>query len=142
MTLPKCFETKERLNGDDFGLEDDDELFCYIGPKQVTDLLNIAAATGVNLNAFDIEQLKTGKPTTLVGFTWIVGNRSVKDDNGDRLCPVWSKNNILGGLWQDVEGRMWTDTSANNTPYAQVEAYLDVVRAEDDGVHVITCVEN
>lgn len=142
MTLAKLMGGKERLNGDDFGLEDDDEMYCSITPKQVTDLLNIAAATGASLNQFDIDQLKSGKPTTLIGFTWIVTNRSLLDANGDRLCPMWSKNNILGGIWQEVNGRMWNDTGANDTPYVQVDAYADYVRAEDDGVQVITCVES
>lgn len=142
LTLAKLIAAKERLNLDDFGMEDEDEMFCAITPKQVTDLLNIAAATGTALNQFDIDQLKTGKPTTLVGVTWIVTNRSILDGNGDRLCPMWTKNNIVAGLWQDVSGRMWNDTAANNTPYAQVDAYVDVVRVEDGGVQVIACVES
>lgn len=142
LTLAKLIASKERLNIDNFGMEDDDEMFCAITPKQVTDLLKIAAATGTSLNQFDIDQLKTGKPTTLLGVTWIVTNRSIRDGNGDRLCPMWSKNNIIGGVWQDVTGAMWPDGSANNTPYAQVDGYLDVVRVEDDGVQVIACVES
>lgn len=141
LTLAKLIGSKERLNIDDFGMEDDDELFCAITPKQVTDLLNIAAATGANLNQFDIDQLKTGKPTTLVGITWIVTNRTYKTEAGIRWCPIWSKKNIIMGVWQDIKGDIWEDTSANKTPYGRVNAFVDVVRIEDEGVHVIECAE-
>lgn len=142
LTLDKLIAAKERLAIDDFGLEDDDEMFKAISPKQVTNLLAIASATGTNLNQFDIDQLKTGKPTTLVGITWIVTNRLPLDSNGDRLCPMWAKNNIVAGVWQDVTGWMENDPHAKNTPYAHVGAYVDVCRVEDNGVHVTRCVES
>lgn len=141
LTLAKIKTTKERLNGDDFGLEDDDETFWAISPKQVTDLLDIADGDGTSLNAFQQLQLQTGKPTTLLGYTWLVTNRLPVDGNGDRMSPVWTKNNILGGIWQNTLGRMWNDTSMKNTPYAHVGAYADYVRAEDDGVQIVACVE-
>ena len=142
LSLGKLKNSKERLNSDDFGLEDDDETFCAISPKQVTDLLDIADGDGTSLNAFQQLQLQSGKPTSLLGLTWIVTNRLPLDGNGDRMCPIWTKANILAGIWQDTLGRMWNDTSAKNTPYAHVGAYVDVVRAEDLGVHVIPCVES
>lgn len=141
LTLGKIKSTKERLNGDDFGLEDDDETFWAISPKQVTNLLDIADGDGASLNAFQQLQLQTGKPTTLLGYTWIVTNRLPLDGNGDRMCPIWTKNNILGGVWRDTRGRMWNDTSADDTPYAVVDNLSDYVRAEDDGVQIVACVE-
>lgn len=141
LTLAKLIAAKERLNTDDFGMEDDDELFCAITPKQVTNLLNIAAATGAALNQFDIDQLKTGKPTTLVGITWIVTNRAYKTTGNVRWCPIWSKRNILMGVWQDIKGDLWEDTGANKTPYGRVNAFVDVARIEDEGVQVIECQE-
>lgn len=141
LTLEKLMEATERLKTDDFGLEDDDELFCAITPKQVTDLLNIAAATGTHLNQFELDQIRSGKPTTLVGVNWIVTNRVYKDKSDDRWCPIWSKNNIVMGVWQDIEGRIWPDSHRRNTPYCDVSARVDVVRVEDRGVHVIKCRE-
>lgn len=141
LTLPKLIAAKERLNIDDFGIEDDDELFCAITPKQVTNLLNIAAATGVSLNQFDIDQMKTGKPTTLVGITWIVTNRAYKTAANVRWCPIWSKKNVLMGVWQDIKGDIWEDTGSNKTPYGRVNAFVDAVRVEDEGVQVIECQE-
>lgn len=141
LTLDKLIETKEALALADFGIEDDDELFCAITPRQVTDLLNIAAATDTALNAFDLQQLRTGKPTTLMGMTWIVTNRLPKTST-TRHCPVWSKKNIVLGVWQDLTGAVWQDGHADNTPYASVRARVDCVRVQDGGVRIIDCVES
>lgn len=140
LSLDKLIAAVEKLNLADFGLEDNmDELFCAITPKQKTDLLNIAAASKVNLNAFQIQQLETGKPTTLMGITWIFTNRlPLKSGTADiRLNPVWAKSNIIEAEWQAVKGEMWNDTAAKNLPYAYVSSYTDVVRAQDKGVVVI-----
>lgn len=142
LTIDKLRLTKLTLNKADFGLEDDDETYCAITPEQVDDLLGIAQASSVPLNAFAIEQLRNGKPTPLMGYTWKVTNRLPLNAAGTaRLCPVWTKNNIQVGIWQDVKGEMWNDTSAKNKPYAYVSAYIDAVRVEDKGVIAIECVE-
>lgn len=131
----------EAMELEDFGLETEDEIFCMISPKQKTDLLNLALATKTQLNQFDLKQIETGKPTTLLGITWLFSNRLPVDANGYRLCPLWSKANIVCGMWQDVQGRMWNDPSAKNLPYIYVDAYPDATRIEDGGVRVIRCQE-
>lgn len=141
LTLGKLLEAKERLNRDEFGLEDEDQLFCGITPKQVTNLLQLADGDGLSLNVFQQMQLASGKPTSLLGFTWVVTNRLPLDAAGNRWCPIWSKLNIVEGVWQDVEGDMFNDTHADNTPYCKVQAFVDCVRVEDLGVHVLPCVE-
>lgn len=140
LTLDKIKEAKERLTKDEFGLEDDDPLYCAITPKQVTDLLNLADGDGTALNAFQQMQLQSGKPTPLLGLNWIVTNR-LPLVGGDRYCPIWSKKNIIMGVWQDIQGEMYNDTHADNQPYARVQAFVDSVRVQDRGVHVIICNE-
>lgn len=127
------------LNNSDFGLEDDDPLFCAISPTQKDNLIAIAQASTTPLNAFNIEQLKTGKPTSLMGITWITTNRVPKDAAGAWLCPVWSKNNIVEGVWEEINGDIWNDTNADNKPYVRVRTRRDVVRLQDKGVVAITC---
>jgi len=141
LTLTKLKDTVKALNLDDFGIEDDDPLYAAITPHQKDDLLDIVAATGATLNAFGIEQLMKGKPTMLMGINWVMTNRLPKNAAGHWLIPVWSKKNIVRGIWQDVQGDMWNDTSAKNKPYAYVSAYVDCTRIEDKGVRVIECVE-
>jgi len=142
LTLDKLRAVKKKLRKDEFGMEDDDPFYAAITPDQEDDLLGIAAATGVNLNAFSLEQLRTGKPTQLMGFEWIMTNRLPTDTSGNRLIPVWSKKNIVLGFWQDVQGSIWNDTHAKNLPYYYTSAYADCVRIEDKGVRVIRCVES
>ena len=139
MTVAKCILAVQTLNEADFGLEDDgDQLFCLLPPKGKADLLTIAAASATPLNAFEIQQIKDGKPTTLMGITWIFSNRVPKDASGNWQCPVWAKSNIVEGVWQDIEGDIWNDTSADNKPYCRVRTRADVVRLQDKGVIVIS----
>lgn len=140
LTISKLLGAKERLNSDEFGLDDDDPLYCAISPKQVTDLLQIADGDGASLNAFEQRQLIAGRPTSLLGLTWIVTNRLPKDGSGNWQCPIWSKANIVAGIWQDVQGDLWNDTHADYQPYARVQAFVDAVRVQDRGVHVIACI--
>jgi hypothetical protein len=142
LTIAKLRAAKLQLKLDEFGMEDDDPLFCVITPNQEDDLLAIAEASATPLNAFNIEQLREGKPGRLMGVTWIMTNRVPVDDAESRLCPIFSKSNISRGIWQDIMGDMWNDTSAKNKPYAYVSAYIDCVRNQDKGVIVIECKES
>lgn len=142
LTLDKLRDAVKTLKKADFGIDQMlDPLFSLITPEQEDDLLGIAAASGVNLNTFNVEQLRSGKPTPLMGVTWILTNRLPLNSNGHRLVPIWSKANIIAGVWQGIEGDMWNDTNAKNLPYCYVSAYVDAVRAQDKGVIAIECVE-
>lgn len=141
LTLAKLKEAVERMRSDEFGIDDDDQIYAAITPKQVTDLLDIADGDGASLNAFQQLQLQNGKPTTLMGINWIITNALPVDSSGDRMCPFWTKSNIILGIWQDLRGDMWNDGGAKNTPYAHVNAYVDCVRVQDLGVHVVRCAE-
>jgi hypothetical protein len=141
LTVAKLRAAQLLLNEADFGLEDDmDDLYCMIGPRQKDNLLAIAEASATPLNAFAIEQLRDGKPTRLMGLNWIFSNRLPRVGS-NRLCPVWSKSNIIAGVWEPLRADLWNDTSAKNLPYARVWARLDCVRAQDRGVVIIECNE-
>lgn len=147
LTLDKLRAAVKLLKKADFGIDAAmDPLYGAITPEQEDNLLAIAAASGTALNAYTIEQLKSGKPTMLMGITWILTNRLPIGAAGQpgatkRLVPIWAKSNIVVGEWQAVQGDMWNDTSAKNLPYAYVSTYLDAVRAQDKGVVVIPCTE-
>lgn len=141
LTLGKLREAKLHLRKNDFGVEDGDEIYCAITAQQEDDLLAIADAAKDNVNAFSIEQLREGKPSRLMGVTWVMTNRLPVNASEHRLLPMWTKNNVERGIWEDVNGQVWNDTSADNLPYARVRAYIDCVRIEDIGVIAIECVE-
>lgn len=141
LTVGKLREVKLALNKADFGLESTDPLFAAITPQQVDDLLAIAEAEGTAMTPSMKEELRTGKPVGLIGMTWVVTNRLPFNAAEKRLCPVWSKNNVVAGVWQGIMGETWNDTHADNLPYAKVSAMLDCVRLQDKGVVVMECEE-
>lgn len=143
MNLTKLNLAREMLELADFGIDDDlsSELYCAISPKQKSNLLDIAIQTQTQLNAFQIAQIEAGRPTSLFGMTWIFTNRLPVDANGYRICPIWTKSNVVGGFWQDVEGDMWNRTDAKNLPYVYVSAYPAATRLENEGVVAIRCAE-
>ncbi|WP_347137526.1 phage capsid protein [Paracoccus sp. SSK6] len=144
LTIEKLRAARLQLKQNEFGLEDEDQLFGLITPQQEDDLIAIAQESGQNLNAFNIEQLKSGKATSLMGINWIVSNRvpvKSKSQTDIRLCAIWSKNNIVNARWQGIEGQIWNDPHAKNLPYVYVSAYYDAVRAQDKGVIAIECQE-
>ncbi|HMO07027.1 MAG TPA: phage capsid protein [Paracoccaceae bacterium] len=141
LTIGKLREAVRLLRLADFGIEDDDPMYGLISPNQADDLLAIAEESAVSLNAFNIEELRSGKPRSLMGITWIMTNRLPHVAETRRLIPLFSKRNIAVGIWQDVQGDIWNDTHADNKPYARVSAYIDAVRIEDRGVIAIECNE-
>lgn len=141
LTLDKLRTAKLKLNKAEFGMESMDPMFGLITPEQVDDLLGIATGASAALNLFEQQQLKDGKPTTLLGLTWIVSNRVPTTAAGVRQCPIWSKQNVVAAFWQDIQGDIWNDSSAKNLPTIQVDAVVDAVRVEDAGVVIIECTE-
>lgn len=141
LSKAKLRAATEAMELGDFGLETEDEVWGAITPKQKTDLLELAFSTGANLNPFDVEQIREGRPGRLLGINWIFTNRLPTDSNGYRLVPIWTKANIVCGMWQDVEGQMWNNTERKNLPYIFTDAYPACGRVQDVGVRVIRCNE-
>lgn len=141
LTLDKLRAAVKKLKQADFGIDAAlDPLFGAITPEQEDNLLAIAAAAGPALNAYSIEQLKSGKPTMLMGITWLLTNRLPKVST-TRSCAIWAKSNIIVGEWEPISGDMWNDTSAKKLPYIYTSARIDAVRVEDKGVVAIECTE-
>jgi len=141
LSVTKLRAACEAMELEEFGMDTEDEIYAAVSPKQKTDLLNLALETKANLNQFDLQQIREGKPTTLLGITWIFTNRLPTDDQGSRLIPLWSKANIIMGVWQDVQGQIFNDTSKRNLPQILNDAYVQVGRIEDGGVRVVRCAE-
>lgn len=141
LTVHKLRAATEAMELEDFGLETDMSIYGLITPRQKTDLINLAVETKTSLNPFEIENIRAGKPGMLLGINWLFSNRVPVDDDGHRLIPIWSKENVVMGVWQDVQGQMWNDTARKNLPYIYTDAYVDATRIEDGGVRIIRCAE-
>lgn len=141
LTAHKLRAATEAMELADFGLETDMEIYGLITPKQKTDLINLALETKTSLNPFEVENIRAGRPGMLLGINWLFSNRVPVDENGYRLIPIWSKENVVMGVWQDLNGQMWNDTARKNLPYIYNDAYVDATRIEDGGVRIIRCAE-
>lgn len=138
LTLGKLRDAVKALKKADFGMDKElDPLYCAITPEDEDALLEIAAQTGQNLNAFQVQQLQTGTPTSLLGINWLMTNDLPLTAAEKRLLPLWSKANIGVGVWQPIKGETWNDPSRKNMPYAYVSAVVDAVRIQDKGVIAI-----
>ena len=144
LTSNKLIDALEKLHIKDWGMDEEDlGLCCPIAARQISDLLRIAKEAGASLNEFDILQLQTGKPTVLLGITWKRTNRLAIDSSGNRLLPLYSKENIAAVFWQDIMGSIRNRTDKRgNPPYVEIDAFPTCTRIEDDGVAVIPCVES
>lgn len=141
LTLDKLRAVKKQMRAQDFGVENNDEIFVHVTAQQEDDLIGIAAEVADQHSAFSIDVLREGKPQRLIGMTFVFNNRLPVTDAEHRLLPVYTRQNIERGIWLDVRGRLWNDTGAQNRPYVMVDAYIDCVRHEDKGVFAIECVE-
>ena len=139
--LIKLRAATEAMELEDFGLETDQDVFGLITPKQKTDLIKLAIETGKNLNPFDVKQIEEGKPGRLLGVNWRFSNRVPVDADGYRLIPLWTKENIIAGEWQGIEGDVFNNPERKNQPQVLVDAYVAAGRYQDGGVRVIRCAE-
>lgn len=139
LTIGKLRAARKKL-----GLSENDLEFVTpvmaITTNQHDDLLGIVESASANLNMLEQPHIVEGKVRRLLGFNFVEINRLPKT-NSTRHCPVWLRDKIVLGVWQDITPAMWNDTHAKNTPYIHVEAYMDCTRTEDSGVHVIECNE-
>lgn len=139
LTIGKLRKARKKLGLDENDL---DRLSPVVGitTNQHDDLLGIVETGTADLNQLEQPQLRDGKVTRLMGFDFVECNRLPKAGT-TRSLPVWVKDKIVLGIWQDVKPGMWNDTHARNTPYIHVDAIMDCTRTEDVGVHIIECTE-
>ena len=140
LTIAKMRKARKRLGLDENDLDRSTPVMA-ITTNQHDDLLGIVETASSNLNMLEQPHIIEGKVKRLLGFNFIECNRLPKSGT-TRSCPVWIKEKVKLGIWQDIKPQMWNDTHARNTPYIHVDAYMDSTRVEDTGVHVIECTES
>lgn len=111
-----------------------------ITPRQHDDLLGIVESASANLNMLEQPHIVDGRVRRLMGLNFIVTNRLPKTGS-TRSCPVWTKDNIVLGIWQDIASKVWNDSSADEIPTWRVDLRMQATRIHDKGVHIIECTE-
>ncbi|SFI60751.1 phage capsid protein [Albimonas pacifica] len=141
LTIEKLRKARKRLGLDENDLDRVTPIMA-ITMNQDDDLLGIVESASANLNMLEQPHIVDGKVTRLMGFQFVRINRLPKLQTNVRSCPVWIKDMVELGVWQDVKPDMWNDTHARNTPYMHADAWMDCVRIQDEGVHVAECTES
>lgn len=139
LSIAKLRKARKKLGLD----ENDLAVFtpvCAITTTQHDDLLGIVESASANLNMLEQPQIVDGKVTRLMGFEFVEHNGLYKTGS-TCSCPVWIKNNVVLGVWQDIRTRAWNDSSAGNTPYFEIDFVMDCTRKQDKGVHIIEATE-
>ncbi|MEM6650972.1 MAG: phage capsid protein [Pseudomonadota bacterium] len=142
MTLTRLNTLVLNFGLEDIGLEEDmtNQICAVLSPFQRRDLLQIAIQTETQLNAYQVDQIKNARPTSLFGIDWMFSNRVPKEGTV-RKCPFWRKAGIVTGIWEEFYGDLWNDTSAKRRPYTYVGGALDATRIEDKDVQIMECEE-
>ncbi len=139
LTMAKLKAIREQFAWADYDLDRENPVMA-ITPTQMTDLLGIVDAAGSSINLAEQAQLVDGKVTRFMNMNFIESTR-LPIVGTTRDCVAWMPSNLVLGVWEDINGDIWNDTHAGNTPYAQVEGRFDVTRKQDNGVIKCECTE-
>jgi len=137
LTLAKLQSAAELFNSND--VDPDDAKTMVIGPKQVTDLLNISQIQSVDTNR--LRALVDGAVVHYMGFDFIMSNRLNVDGSADRLCLAYTKAAITLGLGEDVVTKITERDDKSYATQIYLRMSLGAVRMEEEQVVEIACVE-
>jgi len=91
LTIAKLLSAKELLDAAD--VDPDEERFCAVSAKQVTNLLNTTEVKSADYNT--VKALVQGQIDTFLGFKFIRTERLATDDSDSRMCLAWAKSGML-----------------------------------------------
>ena len=101
LTLAKLRSAKEKL--DSGNVSPDIPRFMVIGPKQLSDLLNVTNVTSSDYNS--VKALVQGEIDTFMGFKFITSNR-LSIASSKRKCLAYAQDGIKLALGQDLMTRI------------------------------------
>lgn len=156
LNIDKLIAIREAFGIEDVDIEASMRPQMFITWRQMTDLLKIAELrqkdTGIDAEAVQ----RTGKLMNYMGidFTLVspriykvkaepAPNTFWKDSAAKsvRYCPVVMPKAITLGVWQEVRGRIWNDTSKRNVPVIEISANIHASRDREGAVLRVECFE-
>lgn len=137
LNLAKLLEAKEILDSAD--VPEDEERFCIVTAKQVTDLLNTTEIKNADYNT--VKALAMGQIDAFLGFKFVRSQRLAVDSSSDRLVLCYLKTGVTLGIPQDITSRISerADKSYLNQVYTAMS--IGAVRTEEVQVVEIACQE-
>lgn len=122
---------------------DREQAFLALSVDEHDALFDFVTATGVtNFNALEAPVMVNGKLAKFMGFNFVAFqalNTRVQSSDTIRECVAWVKSAAKLGVWSDVRGRMWNDSSRRQTPVIDVDFVGDCRRTEEGKVVRIDC---
>lgn len=138
LTLDKLLEAKEILDGAD--APEDEERFCAVTAKQVTNLLNTTEVKSADYNS--IRALVAGQINTYVGFNFIRSQRLAVDGSSNRLVLCWVKSGLLLAIAQDIVTEIGPRPDKSYATQVYEKMGIGATRMEEEKVVEIACTES
>lgn len=100
------------------GIDDNEEIFCVISPKQERNLMNEIEVTSTDFTSKRIIDSGTMQGSNYMGINWILSNRLQTDTNGYRRVPLYTRRGMAFCVWDggtktrvsqrnDLRGEPW-----------------------------------
>ena len=144
LTLAKLLTAKEIIDGSD--VDEDEDRFCVVTSKQVTNLLNTTEVKSADFNS--IRALVEGRIDEFLGFKFKRTERLTVDGSSNRLCLAYTKSGIglATGLSgdegeQDVFCEIERRADKRYSMQVYIAIAMDCTRIEDEKVVQIACSE-
>jgi hypothetical protein len=156
LNIDKLIAVREAFGITDVDMEASMRPQAFITWRQMTDLLKIAELrqkdTGIDAETVQ----RTGKLMNYMGIDFTLVSPNVWRSKAEpapntfwkdsatrsvRYCPVVIPKSITLGVWQEVRGRIWNDSSKRNVPVMEVSANMHAARDREEAVLRVECTE-
>jgi len=108
----------EILRSQEVGIDDDEQIFCVISPKQERNLMNEIEVTSTDFTSKRIIDAGTIVGSNYMGLQWILSNRLQTDGSGYRRVPFYTRRAMASCVWNggaktrvsqrnDLRGEPW-----------------------------------
>ncbi len=137
LTLAKLLSAKEILDAAE--ADEDEERFCIVTAKQITNLLNTTEVKSSDYNT--VKALVQGQIDTFLGFKFKRTQLLTTDASDNRLVLCYNKSAIVLGIAQDIT----VDVGVRRDKSLAKQVYLSLgigsVRLEEEKLVQIACDE-
>ncbi len=137
ITVAKLIEINEKFN--EANVDPDEKRYLIIGPKQLSDMLNIDKLTSADFAA--VKALVQGQVDSFMGFNFIVSNQLVLTST-TRYCLAYVESAFELVIDQDMNTTSDRLPERRNAIGVQTQYSLGGTRIEDEKVIEVACTES
>lgn len=139
LTLTKLISALELFNKAD--VDENEEKFIAIGPKQLSDLLNVNEITSADYNT--LKALVPGRVVQFLGFNFVMTTRLKTNASNERLCLAWARSGVGLAIGKDITAEVKQGPVKDHLAWqTYVSMFIGATRIEDEKVVEIACIES